>query len=148
MLRERKTDNSLSGSSLCVCVCVCVLFFVLVHVQWTAWVVNVLVPQNKLEDPTSWECGRPSRANDILGDVGMGGGAVDLSLYSGLGLGASSNDNGCVSPRLLRPFTALLLSPLPFALFTHTRALVRGEAKSRGLVTGNVSEIRRELRGK
>jgi len=62
--------------------------------QWTAWVVNVLVPQNKLEDPTSWECGRPSRANDILGDVGMGGGAVDLSLYSGLGLGASSNDNG------------------------------------------------------
>jgi len=51
-----------------------------------------LVVQNKLEDPTSWECGRPSRVNDILGDMG-GSSAVDLSLYSGFSMGASSNDN-------------------------------------------------------
>jgi hypothetical protein len=60
--------------------------------QWTSWVVDVLVVQNKLEDPTSWECGRPSRVNDILGDMG-GSSAVDLSLYSGFSMGASSNDN-------------------------------------------------------
>jgi len=60
--------------------------------QWTTWVVDVLVAQNKLEDPTSWECGRPSRVNDILGDMGSSS-TVDLSLYSGLSVGVSSNDN-------------------------------------------------------
>ncbi|QDZ18692.1 SIT4 phosphatase-associated protein [Chloropicon primus] len=60
--------------------------------QWTSWVVDVLVVQNKLEDPTSWECGRPSRVNDILGDMGSSS-TVDLSLYSGLSVGVSSNDN-------------------------------------------------------
>lgn len=60
--------------------------------QWTTWVVDVLVEQNKVEDPTSWECGRPSRVNDILGDMGSSS-AVDLSLYSGLSVGVSSADN-------------------------------------------------------
>ena len=61
-------------------------------IQWTSWVVDVLVAQNKIEDPTSWECGRPSHVNDILGDMGSSN-TVDLSMYSGLTVGASGNDN-------------------------------------------------------
>lgn len=58
--------------------------------EWQAWMENVLLAQNKIEDPTSWQCGRPTRVNDIFGSIAESSqSTVDLSLYAGL---TSDND--------------------------------------------------------